>query len=358
MESLGTLTGGTYSIAWSVNADGSVVVGFSDSVDGSSAFIWRGQMVDFENLITSFPVLGNDSAVALVEQHGALSDVMGQSSLAAAGQTVVSTRAGAQHTGRNPTTVGARTTSLAGLSFGRGVSDSLVLGATINLGGSSLNNNAFDMDAGFGAAIWGRYSEGGATRTGLQFRSAFGYMQNEGDVTRGRLLTDVAAATGSATLDTRGVQATLGYGVLHGDWLLSPSLGVAHYETTRDAYTEAGATFNASYDEMRASRTVVTVGVTGEFSVGDNDRLSFGVGVDHEANPERSRLTGTSDIPGLATFDLGSSFNPNRTRMFVTAGYTHEFGNGSTVSGDLRVGQATYGTTNSVGAGLTYAMRF
>jgi hypothetical protein len=242
--------------------------------------------------------------------------------------------------------------------LGRGISDSLTIGVTINANDARLDNNAFDMDRGFGAAIWGAYNASGAARTGLQLSGTIGYMRNEGDLARGRLLTDVVVATGKATLDTRAVRASLGYGFEHSDWLITPNLSVAHYETTRSAYIETGADFNARYDEMRTNRTVLTLGVSGEYPVSAQGRLSLGAGVEHEVNSERLRLTGASDILGLATFDIESSFNPNRTRIFVTAGYTHYFGNGSAFSGDVRVAQATYGNTASVGLSVTYATRF
>ena len=348
-----------YSEALGISADGAVIVGYAETDDNTfRAFIWRTQMQDFENLMLSFPVLANESAVAQTEQQFALGQVMSQGGFAAAGQTFVSARVGSQMTDRNPTTIGARTTSLAALTFGRGISDTFTLGATISLSGTSLKNIAFDMGTGFGAAIWGQYSAGGVARTGLQFSGALGYMRAEGKVARGRVLTGVLLATGASTVQTRAMEASLGYGFEQGNWLVTPSLGVAHYETIRAAYTESTAAFNASYDAMRTSRTVATLGVTGEFVLGEQGRLSLGVGVDHDVNPERPRLTGTSDIPGLATFEIGSTFNPNRTRAFATVGYTHDFGNGSTVSGDLRVGQAVYGTTPSVGLGVTYRMRF
>ena len=315
-------------------------------------------MEDFANLITSFPVLANDTAVALAEQQFALGQVMSQGGFAAAGETVMSARAGGLMTGSNPTTVGRRTTSLAALSFGHGISDTFTLGATVSVNGTSLRNNAFDMDTGFGAAIWGQYSEGGEARTGVQISGALGYMRARGEIARGRLLTDVALATGRATVETRAVEASLGYGFQQGDWLVTPSLGVAHYDTRRAAYTESGAAFNASYDRLRTSRTVGTLGVTGAFAVGEQGRLSLGVGVDHEFSPERPRLTGTSDIPGLASFDIASTITPNRTRPFATVGYSHDFGNGSTLSGDVRVGRAVYGSTPSVGLGISYGMRF
>lgn len=384
MESLGTLTGGTSSAAYSVNNDGSIVVGESlDSGGFRRAFIWRatptsgggtggggggtggsggtgggGTMEDLANLTTSFPVLGNDSAVAQAEQQFALDNLMTPGTILGAGQSFMSTSAGLQNTNRNPTTVGARTTSLAALGFGHGISETVTLGATLSLSGTQFKNNAFDMDAGLGLALWGQYSAGGAAGTGWQLSGSLGFARSEGEVARGRLLTDVITARGQADVETRAVQATLGYGLARGDWLVTPELGLARYDTTRSAYTETGAAFNASYDAMETTRTVATLSVTGEMAMGARGRLSLGVGVDREVNPERPRLTGRSDLPGLATFDIGSTFTANRTRAFATVGYAHDLGNGATLGADLRVGEAVYGRTPSVGFGVTYRIRF
>ncbi|NEX48601.1 autotransporter domain-containing protein [Pseudotabrizicola algicola] len=370
MQNLGGLTGASYSIANGVSADGSIVVGESASygedhydMGTSRAFIWReagddGTMEDIANLTASVPILGNDSAVAQAEQQFALGQTMEQQAFVQSGQMVMSAQTNIQHTGRNPTTVGARNSSVGAISFGRGISDTVTLGATLSLSGTSLKNNAFDMDTDLGAALWGQYSAGGAARTGLQFSGAIGYMTSEGEIARGRLLTDVLLATGSSTVETRAVKASIGHGLEHGDWLITSQIGIAHYDTRREAYAETGASFNASYDEMRSSRTVATLGVTGAFDVSERGRLAIGVGVDQELNPERPRLTGTSDIPGLATFDIGGTFSPNRTRGFATVDYTHDFENGSSVTGNLRVGDAVYGTTRSVGVGVSYSMQF
>ena len=378
MVSLGTLTGASSSAAYGVNADGSIVVGTSDQ----RAFIWRatptsgggagggggtggggtggggGTMEDLANLNASFPVLGNDSAVAQAEQQFALDNLMTPGTILGAGQSVMSTGAAVQNTNRNPTTVGARTTSLAALGFGHGISETVTLGATLSLSGTQFKNNAFDMDAGLGLALWGQYSAGGAAGTGWQLSGSLGFARSEGEVARGRLLTDVITARGQADVETRAVQATLGYGLARGDWLVTPELGLARYDTKRSAYTETGAAFNASYDAMETTRTVATLSVTGEMAMGARGRLSLGVGVDREVNPERPRLTGRSDLPGLATFDIGSTFTANRTRAFATVGYAHDLGNGATLGADLRVGEAVYGRTPSVGFGVTYRIRF
>ena len=362
MENLGTLSGGAGSQAWGVNADGSIVVGevWGPAVD--RAFIWReggGGMEDYENLILSFPVLANDSAVALAQSQFALGEVMDQTVFAADGKMVMSARAGLMHTERNPTHVGQRDTSLAALSFGYGLSDTVTVGASLGLNGSSLKNNAFDMETGRNIALWGLYSAGGTERTGLQFGAAIGLGTSEGEIARGRLLTDVNLATGSSKVTTRAVEASLGYGIEQANgWLLTPSVTLAHFDTTRAGYTEAGASFNATYDAMEFSRTELTLAVEGEVKVGENGRLRIGGGIEQELNPEKPRLSGTTDLPALPTFDIEGDFVPNKTRPFVTAGYTHDFGNGSSVTADVKLGRAVYGNSPDVGLGVGYGWKF
>jgi hypothetical protein len=328
---------------------------------GRYVFMVRGGTIDAFDVapyLDSFRVLANDSAAALAEQQFAIGEVLSQGTLADQGRSVMSVRAAGRRTGEDMPDLGRRTTPVGALSFGYGVSDTLTLGGTISLNGNQLPDNGFDVDTGPGVALWAEYSEGGRARTGLQFGGAIGYARADAEISRGRLLANDALATGDARIETRAVQASLGYGFGQGDWLVTPSLGVAHYESRRDAYTESGAAFSASYESLRTSRTVATLGVTGETAVSDQGRLALGVGLDHELDPEDLRLSGTSDIPGLASFDVASDIDINRTRPFATAGYSHDFGDGSVVKGDLRVGRAVYGSTPSVAAGVTYEIRF
>ncbi len=358
MENLGTLTGGSYSAAYGVNADGSVVVGVSDSPTGSRAFIWRGAMQDFTNLIASFPVLANDSAVAAAQQQGALGQTMGQGFQAGAGRLAVRVHGGFGDTAQNPTTVGARTTTLGAVSFGYGVSDVFTLGATASFAGTSLANNGFDMQSGAGLAAWGRFSAGGAAGTGLQASAALGWSRADGEITRGRLLADVDLATGSAALQSWGLTAQAGYGMEVAGMLVTPFAALTHYQTTRAAYSEAGASFNATYDAMEVSRTDLTLGVTAEIAIGALGRLSFGAGIERALSARAAELSGTSDIPGLLTFSIPASFVPNDTRAYASLGYTHDFADGFSVAGDLRVGNAVFGTSPEVRGGLTIGFAF
>lgn len=363
MESLGTLSGDVSSFAYSVSDDGMIVVGASGGDRGiHRAFIWRelgGSMEDYENLALSFPVLANDSAVALAQSQFALGEVMDLRGFAAAGQMVMNVHAGLLHTERNPTHVGQRDTSLAAFSFGYGVSDTVTLGASLGLSGTSLKNNAFDMDTGRNLALWGVYSAGGEARTGLQLGVALGYGTSEGEVARGRLLTDVLLATGQSKVTTHAVEASLGFGIEQANgWRLTPTLSLAHFDTSRAGYAEAGAAFNATYDAMEFSRTELTLAIEGEVKLSEAGRLRLGGGVEQELNTGKPRLSGTTDLPALSTFDIEGDFVPNKTRPFVTAGYTHDFGNGSSFTADIKVSRAVYGNSPSVGVGAGYGWKF
>jgi probable HAF family extracellular repeat protein len=346
--------------ALAVSADGSTIVGQAETEQGPErAFIWRGEMQDFENLLTSFPVLTNDSAVAAAQAQQGLGQTMRQGFFAGAGQFGVRVRAGFARTDRNPTTVGARSTNLGAVSLGYGVSDAVSLGVAASFDVTGLNNNGFDMEPGQGLAAWARYSAGGAAGTGLQAEAAFGWSRAEGALIRGRLLTGVALATGTSSLQTWGGFASVGYGFeAGGGWLVTPSLALSHYQTTRPGYSETGAPFNATYDDMTVSRTDLTLGLTAAFKVSEQGTLSLGAGIDREVAGQAAVLSGTSDIPGLATFNIPSSFVTNQTRGYVSAGYAHDFGNGMTLSGDLRVGHAVYGTSPEVRGGLALGFSF
>lgn len=358
MHLLGVLTGGTSSTADSVSGDGNTVVG-SSVVDGQRrAFIWRGGMQDFENLRLSFPVLGQDSAVAFAQQQQDLAQVMSRGSLAASGQSVLTVQAIGRRTERNPTKIGARENLSGRLSLGYGISDRLSVGGTLSLSNTRLKNNAFDMGTGSGGALWARYSADGAAQTGLQAGAALGYMRNSGDIARGRLLTDVQLATGRSRVTTRAAQVWLGFGIAQDNWRVTPTLGLSRSETRRAAYTETGAGFTTRYDALRVLHTSVTLGMTGEIAAGPQGRILFGAQAEHDLRRTPLRLSGSSDIPGLERFNIDPVPAARRTRASATLGYRHDLATGASITGEVSLGQAAYGRKLTTGAGLTYALRF
>lgn len=344
-----------------VSADGSIIVGRAKNANGDDrAFIWRAQMQDLGNLMLSFPVLANDTEIAIAQQQQAVGQLAHQNCLAETGSACIRTSLiGNNIDSTTSDNIGSSSDLAGSISYGYGVSEGWTLGATLSIGSTDLNNNGFDMASNIGAALWGRYSEGQLARTGWQGEVALGYTRASGNLTRGRGLANVLLATGEADIDTRLARASLGYGFNQAQgWLVTPMLGITDTRTTRDAYTETGGDFNASYDSFTISRTTVDVSLSGEVAISDVTRLTLTGGLEHDLSADRVALTGTSDMPGMGTFAVGSTLDRRDTRGFLGAEYAYDLSETQTISGSLNVGQAAYGSKPQVGFGVHFGMMF
>ncbi|MEH6524313.1 autotransporter domain-containing protein [Sulfitobacter sp.] len=359
---LGTL-GGTNSVATATSADGSVIVGTSETIYGNvhkyHAFIWKTQMQDLDSLLLSFPTLANDTEIASVQQQATASLLMGSTCLAEAGSGCLRIDGVASSTGADDAEdIGSRSNSNVIFSYGRGISDQLTIGGSLAINGTSLHNNGFDQDTGFGGSLWSEYSAGGAARTGLQAGVAISQIQGSSDISRGRGIENVMLATGEADLETTSARATLGYGFQQQNWLLTPRATIEHFETRRGAYAETGSDFNATYDRLAISRTTITLEMNAARKVSKHGTLSLGTGLEHDFSADRATLTGTSDLAGIQDFSISSTVERRKTRGFATVAYTHDFGNNRALTSSLRVGQSTFGSDPQVRAGISFAMGF
>jgi len=362
MQVLGSLRsdGTGFSLARAVNADGSVVVGEAETDDDTfRAFIWRTQMQDFENLMLSYAVTANDTEIAVAQQQAVVGRLMDETCLAEDDQSCLRVGGWLANTGSTASQdIGRRTSGVATLTYGSGLDGQTTLGGTLSVSGSNLSSNGFDMGSGVGFSLWSEYSEGGLARTGWQAGASIGWGRESGAIARGRGLDNVMLATGDASLDTFGARAAIGYGFQQQEWLIIPSATLAHFRTSRSAYAETGADFNASYDALSIQRTTATLAISAERSVAEQGILSLGVGVERDLSVERAILTGTSTIPGMESFAVGSTLERHRTRGFLDAGYTHDLGDDRAMSGSLRVGQAAFGSAPQVSLGVHYGVRF
>jgi probable HAF family extracellular repeat protein len=349
------------SFAEAVSADGAVVVGAANTDEGDiRAFIWRTQMQDLENLMLSFPVLVNDTEIAVAQQQGLVGQLANQTCLADTGASCMRTSLIGSNTGSTASDDIGSNSSLTGLiSYGYGVSDGWTLGGTLSLGTTSLDNNGFDTGSDLGVALRGSYSEGHSARTGWQGEVALGYGRASGDITRGAGLDNVLLSTGQADMDTRMARASIGYGFNQAQgWLLTPTLGITNTRTTRDAYTETGGDFNASYDSLSIERTNMDLSLSAETAINDVSRLTLTGGLEHDLSADRAVLTGTSDMPGMEAFSVGSTLDRRDTRSFFAAEYAYDLSETQTLSGSLKAGQAAYGSKPQVGLGISFDMKF
>lgn len=388
MQGLGTLrTDGTgFSRAYSVSDDGAIVVGEAETDDGSRrAFIWRTQMQDIIDVQDSFPDLANQTEFALIYPPNQTCFAGRETrdgipiGLVAPDDYVSGKLGTEDRASRSPATlvnecivVGGRlatasnadrsfadtNANVAGLlTYGRGLSASTTLGGTLSVFGDAGNTRAVDM-SGIGVSVWGEYSQDSLERTGVQGLFSLGYATSDGQMTRGLNSDLVMESVGTSSLEAVSAYAEIGYGFHSANWLIQPSVALDLSHFTRDAYSETGGDFNASYDSLTATRLMATFAVSGSRNISDNGNLSITAGIDSDLVRDRITLTGTSDFPGFETFEIESTIARNETRGFVHTTYSHNLENNRSIVADIRLGQPAFGDTLHVEVGLALTARF
>lgn len=375
--SLGVLEGGNTSRAFAVNEDGSVVVGVSNQRELSitaweqyndRAFIWRsggtdnaGVIQDYANLMASFPILANDTELAVATQQWSLGSLLDQTGFVGAeGRNYFAASTGASNMGSDVLSQ-SQANQIASLTFGRGISAELTVGGSLQVSGGSNDASGFDGDRGTGVSAWAEYSETGLERTGLQSSFALGYAAQGNAIIRGTGLTDVEAATGAGDLETLAARLSVGYGIKHASgWLLTPHAAISHFNTSREAYAEdpTATAFSASYDDLSVASTVGTAGVVGQQMLSETSSFILGAGADFDIDAEETVLTGSANIPGMETFDVTSTLVRNDVRPFVTADYSVDLAEGGTFTASARLGKAVYGNEADFGIGVRYGISF
>jgi probable HAF family extracellular repeat protein len=358
MQNLGTLrTDGTgFSRAYAVSADGSTVVGESETDDGSRrAFIWRTQMQDLDNLAESFQPLANDAELAVDNQQSAIGHLIDQTLLAEKETSRI--RLGGWLTNTADTRsedIGEQTNAIGTLTYGRGLDGKTTLGATVSISATDLGRNNFDPNTGYGASIWAEYSETGLARSGLQAGLAIGWGQVSSDITRGRDLPNVIEVEGDADLATWGARATVGHGFQNETWLITPSANIYYFDTKRNRYDESGADFLGSYESLSVDRTMASLELSGERKVSEKGILELTLGIEHDFDENKVTLNGQSDVPGQENFSIESSLNRRDTRAFLSSIYSYQLNEDATLSAVFRVGQAPYGSRAQMIGGIRF----
>ncbi|SEN83127.1 probable extracellular repeat, HAF family [Roseovarius tolerans] len=388
MQGLGSMrTDGTgFSRAYNVSADGAIVVGEAETDDGSRrAFIWRTQMQDVIDLQGSFPDLANHTEIALASSQ-TLTCFAGREMQEGipiglvASDDYITQKLGADRDSRPAQAtlmneciaVGGRFATLGKtdglssesnayaiglLSYGRGISASTTLGGTLSVAGNAGDTTAVDMN-GVGIAVWAEYSQNSLERTGVQGNFSLSYSKSNGQITRGLNSDLVMQSVGDTSIGSISASAELGYGFHASNWLITPSMSLVTSHFARDAYSEAGGDFNATYDSLSVNRTTSTLAVSGSRSVSDSGTLSISAGIDGDLLADRVKLAGTSDLPGFETFEIDSTMARNETRGFVYSSYSHDLDNNRSLVADIRLGQPAFGDTLLVETGLTFTARF
>ena len=363
MVSLGTLTGGTSSRAFGVSADGSVTVGYSDSTNGTRAFIYHSTMLDLVNTQMAIGQSAADQAAAVGMRNAVMNFTLNR-------ELTVNRPAATKADG--PATLpmalrleagladssGTGQQHFGGITAALGLSDSLTLNGFVSGLGELRGIDGLDL-SGDQTAIGFSLRSNSAGNTGLTWRLAVARSGGDADISRSSALADTESGSGNASLTTLAARGEIGYGFDRGFALLTPYLRIENARTTRGAYTESGSVSSpASFDAYTSEVTTATLGLNGELRASANTSLRFGIGAAHDLNRSGDPVTGTSLIPGLASFSVAAPTVLNQTRAFASAGVSYFLTNGAEIALDAELAQSAYRKAPTGIASISYAIRF
>jgi len=373
MEGLGSLrTDNTgYSYVMDMTDDGSVIVGTAAADDGTNrAFAWRGAMVDLANTQATVRQAAGGMAAASAEYNANAMrqldrelDLPGGSD----GDGTLSTRGKARTRPPMALSFGAGLSRNSDVgSYGRadvtgaiGLGDGYVLGGFIEVANQHKTYGPVTLSGSHvSGGVSVRYRDS-ADFTGLTWRIAGQFGTGDSTIDRGAILPGTFAGSGEAAHDSGALSAELGWGQPVARGAVIPFARLAAARTTRDAYTETTATaFPLSYDSHRETVSTATLGVDSRIKVSEAGTLRLSAGVTRDINRDQNPITGTSAIPGMATFSAEAPAVVNETRAFGFVSYRHELDAAQAVTASFGTAQQAWTDTPSVNLRLGYEVRF
>ncbi len=187
-------------------------------------------------------------------------------------------------------------------------------GGTVNLG------NNTPLIGLFGA--WTQRLNG----TGAEVKVSAAYGQKNTTITRsvvGSGDTASEAGTGSSTLNSQGVQATVKYGFgIIDNVIVSPYVGVRYTQNNMGGYTEAtssSVTAPLTYSALNTNATTALAGVGASYRVIPSVTTFASAGVETDTNTSNGTYTATNASIGTLT-PVNFNANPVRTRPTATLG--------------------------------------
>jgi probable HAF family extracellular repeat protein len=345
MTAIPFLTGGTWSYALDVSADGQIVVGASDSDTGVRAFAWNSETVqsvpiDLENTAQVVQRAASDIGAAVASRNrGAMGGLVRELDLTGPGGSVtrgaslspVQSSSGPARPLTMAVSVGAGLLHPAQGGQGSrtdvmavlGIGDRLSLGGFLDIRNGPSQQGLLDFDGReTSGGIWLRHRS--ADFRGLTWRLAAMSGNSDVRVTRDDVLPDTEAGSGATSLDTRAASIELGWGLPVQRGVVIPFLRLSHARTERGAYDEEDSIgFPLSFGRHVETLTSLTLAVEGRFAVGPRGTLHLTAGAARDLSRSRSPVTGTSSIPGFEDFSIDMPEVANTTRAFASLGYSH-----------------------------------
>ncbi|MEY4871678.1 MAG: hypothetical protein RLZZ563_1008 [Pseudomonadota bacterium] len=251
---------------------------------------------------------------------------------------------------------GARINSLAGDVR---IDEHLVAGASYERARQGQTDLGFASDTTF-SAVSAYLGSNRDKDEGLIWTLAYTVRQGTVGTYRFPGVVGAEMGYGTATMSSHRASVELGYGLRPNDSLLvTPLFRLSHSKITRAAYTEdATIAFPLSYDAANFDRTTATLGLDLAIIAGATTVISMGAGVDHDLNASPDILTGTSAIPGFATFATAATGPVDTTRLYASASLRRSFAGGSSILVSGRIAEDATSASTYKTLGVTYEISF
>ena len=352
MTDLGTL-GGTFSSAWGVSTNGSVIVGESQIAGDTAthAFVYyNATLVDVPNTYSALSTNGYQLNAILNAQNTLLAVSLNYD-CTVYGANNICVGVGGRYTNvSNPTTA----QTAGNIQIGYRPHPAFRIGAFLDQGISNTTPSNYTVNNSQPlAGLFAVYAPSG-TNLGLQVKASGAYGSNGATITR-TTLANTEAGQGKSTLTTQGAQLEAAYGIAaHESWIVSPLAGIKATSVSRNSYSETtGASFPITYNAVTQSATTAYAGakvmgyVTPKVSVGVN------AGVEQDLNSSVSNYSGS--IYFLGGFSLAAP-SIQKTRAFVGANSDYWLAKNERVSLGVYYNQQSLNTSNGVTAMLNYTI--
>ena len=265
----------------------------------------------------------------------------------------------------------ARYTSMGGQNEGAGVlAAAYRVNANVRIGGfidyraSELNSAGLKQDdtmPTFGA--FAAYSARG-DGTGLQAKASGAYNSGKVTVTRvGSVADNTEPGSGKAALNSYAFGAELGWGFAVSPTVVAtPYAGVRYTDATRNGYTEGTVTgtvdYPIAYDAYYQRLTTATAGLRLSGMYSDKVGYQASLGGEYDLAHKASNYSGTSTIPGMATFDLANTGSSNRARIVASTGVFYQVDKTQRLTANVAVRGQAYSSQPSVTTLVGYQAAF
>jgi probable HAF family extracellular repeat protein len=294
MSSLGVLAGGSYSYAYGASSDGSVIVGFSDSTDGTRAFIYRNVMLDVTNTTTALATTGSQLHSILNYKNNVLSQSLNANCNVFGEEKVCAQLSLRQDSNSTNDELSSNSAQSAYTLVGAyQLQPNLSLGGLIDQADQELPSNYQDTRNEPTVGLFAAYS---GTYEGREYTAKLSaaYNNENYNITRD-VLTNTEAGTGSSSIASEGIQLEVVTALPSYQGIALTGVAKLNYKNSnRAGYVETSAVdFPVTYSAVEHDAGTNELNLYGEKKLANQWLAGGYIGLEHDLSNKISSYDAT-----------------------------------------------------------------